>query len=351
MTLVAGLLVFLLSAGAAWAATGALISLMGQRGILDVPNERSSHETPRPRGGGLGILVGILVGSAGGWAFGIEPPTLVFWMGAGLMALAGFLGDWSGGVSVLGRLLIQVVAAGLVVRWAGGLSRLPLPAPLDVPLGPFGIPLAVVWIVGVTNLYNFLDGIDGYAGLQGVVAGLGMAALLVVHPPLAFGLVLAGACLGFLAHNWHPARIFMGDAGAYLLGFMLAALPFEIGPAERPRLVFATTLCLWFFLSDGTFTILRRLVGGEKIWTAHRSHLYQRLVRAGMSHGAVALRVSAAATVVAALGILVVYHRSTPGAWVVLMGAAAAFWLYYKITTSREMQGTDTRLDHRQHPL
>ncbi len=351
MTLVAGLLVFLLSAGAAWAATGAQISLMGQRGILDVPNERSSHETPRPRGGGLGILVGILVGSGAGWACGMDPPGPAFWMGAGLMALVGFLDDRTGGVSVLWRLLLQIAAAGLVVLQAGGLSRLPLPAPLDVPLGPFGIPLAVVWIVGVTNLYNFLDGIDGYAGLQGVVAGLGMAALLVVHPPLAFGLVLAGACLGFLAHNWHPARIFMGDAGAYLLGFMLAALPFEIGPAERPRLVFATTLCLWFFLSDGTFTILRRLVGGEKIWTAHRSHLYQRLVRAGMSHGAVALRVGAAATVVAALGILVVYHRSTPGAWVVLMGAAAAFWLYYKITTSREMQGTDTRLDHRQHPL
>ena len=338
MILVAGAVVFLLASVTAWAATGALIPLMKRRAILDVPNARSSHAVPRPWGGGLGILAGMIVGGLGAWALGLDVPGPAFFVGVALMAAVGFADDRAGGISAWLRLLLQIAAAGLVVYEAGGLTRFPFPAPLDWTLGWLGIPVALIWIVGVTNLYNFLDGIDGYAGVQGVIAGLGMACLSILYPPLGFGAILAGACSGFLLHNWHPSRIFMGDVGAYTLGFMLAALPFELDPAMQPSVVFAMALCLWFFLSDGTFTIVRRLVEGEKVWTAHRTHLYQRLVLTGLTHSQVVLRVGAAAMVVAGLGVFAVYQASALGEWAALVCAFVSFIVYYKATTRREQR-------------
>jgi UDP-N-acetylmuramyl pentapeptide phosphotransferase/UDP-N-acetylglucosamine-1-phosphate transferase len=139
------------------------------------------------------------------------------------------------------------------------------------------------------NAYNFMDGIDGIAGGQGAVAGVGWAItgwLAGIPAVLVLGMLLAGSCAGFLRHNWSPARIFMGDVGSTFLGFSFAALPLMAGRIDR-SLMAVGILLLWPFLFDAVFTFLRRLLNREKVWKPHRSHLYQRLTGAGSSHSVI----------------------------------------------------------------
>jgi UDP-N-acetylmuramyl pentapeptide phosphotransferase/UDP-N-acetylglucosamine-1-phosphate transferase len=173
------------------------------------------------------------------------------------------------------RLGVQIVAA-LVV------------AGLFAP--PLWLPLAVFWIVGLTNAYNFMDGIDGIAGGQAVVAGLAWWWLGTAagQPLLAtIGLLIAGSSAGFLLHNWQPARIFMGDVGAAFLGFTFASLA-VIGARANPRLALAGVLVVWPFVADAAFTLVRRALRRERVMEAHKSHIYQRLNQRGLSHAAVA---------------------------------------------------------------
>jgi UDP-N-acetylmuramyl pentapeptide phosphotransferase/UDP-N-acetylglucosamine-1-phosphate transferase len=156
-------------------------------------------------------------------------------------------------------------------------------------LGWVGLPLTFLWIVGLTNAYNFMDGIDGIAGSQAVVVGLGWSLLgwLGQQPHLcAMGLMLTGASLGFLLHNWPPARIFMGDVGSAFLGYTFAVLPLMTAhvPHADSRLALIGALLLWPFIFDSAFTFVRRATRGENVLAAHRSHLYQRLVISGRTH-------------------------------------------------------------------
>jgi Fuc2NAc and GlcNAc transferase len=283
MMLLRGTLTLAVAFIVAWCVTKLALPMLRKSGVLDIPNARSSHLAPTPRGGGIGIVAGLAGGLVVASLLGFRPPGLELLLGIALIAAIGFIDDRFGGLSVSLRLIAQFAAAGLVIWRAGPLDRFPLPQPFNFELSLFAIPLSLVWIVGVLNLYNFLDGIDGFAGLQGVVAGLGIA-VWGQGDVAAIGLALAGACAGFLPHNWHPAKIFMGDVGSGTIGFVLAAMPFQSVPALRGDGVFVVAMCLWFFLSDGVFTILRRLTHGQRVWEAHRSHLYQRLVQAGLSH-------------------------------------------------------------------
>ncbi len=231
---------------------------------------------------------------------------------AAIVAL-GAVEDLAGELSPGIRLAIQLAAASGVVWALGPISRLPLPSPLDVPLGLFAWPVTLTWVVGVTNIFNFLDGIDGYAGFQGVVAGAAMA-FVGFGWVAGVGLVAAAACVGFLVHNWHPARIFMGDVGSVVLGFLFAVLPLGLGGKSHLG-VFVMGMALWFFLADGTFTILRRLGHREKVWRPHRSHLYQRLTIAGWSHSKVVSTVASGMVLVAAVGVAGVTSGSLPIQW------------------------------------
>lgn len=187
------------------------------------------------------------------------------------------------------RLAVHVlVAGGLVV-----LAPLGLPESGDWSGGALAAAgaLSAIWLVGLTNAYNFMDGIDGIAGTQGVVAGLGWALLgrMAGEPGLAMlGLVLASACLGFLVLNWPPARVFMGDVGSGLLGFTFAAMTL-IGGRRAPILAICGLLLVWPFVLDTAFTLVRRLIRRENVLRAHRSHVYQRLVIAGLNHRQVTL--------------------------------------------------------------
>jgi len=244
--------------------------------LIDVPNERSSHSVPTPRGGGLGIVAGAIAGVATLAAANMLQLRFAGALACGcVIALLGYIDDRHS-LSVRIRLVIQALAAtaALVLLW-------PLP-PLELP--GFTVPpalAAVLYFLGLvwlTNLYNFMDGIDGIAGAQAVAVCLVWVALAPTAATAGVALVLAAASLGFLRYNWPPARIFMGDVGSAFLGFELGISAIALS-AET-----ATSVALWLiplagFIADATATLFVRVARGCKPGEAHRSHVYQRLSR------------------------------------------------------------------------
>lgn len=209
-------------------------------------------------------------------------------LGVGGLAVAvvGWIDDRVG-LSAGLRLVAQVAAASWLVALLGGVHSVDAGV-MRLPLGPLGSALAVLSIVWSTNLYNFMDGIDGIAGVEAVcVASVGGALLLLsgANGLALVALVIAAASAGFLVWNRPPARIFMGDAGSGLLGFMLAGLAFAGEKEGAPALIWV--ILLGAFVADATIVVARRMMRGEPWYTAHRSHLYQRLVQSGWSHGKV----------------------------------------------------------------
>ena len=267
-----------------------------RRMLLDHPNERSLHSVPTPRLGGVAIAVASWLALLAVHALQRTGPDRFerAWLLTSLpIFLLGLIDDLRP-LRAGTRLLLQLACAGLFCALAGvprGVSVL-APAVLALP-PPLSLALWSVFIVGVLNIFNFMDGLDGLAATQslGAALGLGGAFALVHQPALALLCgVLASASLGFLFHNFPPAKIFMGDAGSTFLGFsfaVLAATGTELSPAV-PIPVFL--LALAPFLLDGTFTLLRRALRGEPIWKAHRTHLYQRAVLQGRTHEAVLAR-------------------------------------------------------------
>lgn len=278
------------------------------RRLLDIPNERSSHIRPTPRGGGLAIVMVVLAGS---WL--ILPfvrsevmawQWLIFTSGALLIAGVSWLDDLRS-LSTRVRFAVHLVCALLACVAFGAWKDITLPGLGCFSLGWLGWPLTLVWIVGLTNAYNFMDGIDGIAGGQAVAAGLGWAVLgWIGDQPLvsAAGMLVAAASLGFLGHNWPPAKIFMGDVGSAFLGYTFAVLP-VIAARNNPRFVLIGLLLVWPFVFDAAFTFLRRLRRRENVFAAHRSHLYQRLVISGLSHQMITLLYVGWAVIGAIMGV------------------------------------------------
>jgi UDP-N-acetylmuramyl pentapeptide phosphotransferase/UDP-N-acetylglucosamine-1-phosphate transferase len=276
----------------AWWLTGRLTSPASRSRLLDNPNERSLHDAPKPRTGGLAILASLALGLA---LQAITTPLRDRLEGA----VAGLRGRMAGAVLLLAavsywddrkglspgvRLVAHLLAAAAIVLAAGlRINSITAPALGTLSLGGFGTLFTILFLVWITNLYNFMDGMDGLAagmtvlgcGFLAAVAAAGEGRDLVAVP-----LVVAGAAGGFLLHNLPPARIFMGDTGSVSLGFLVGTLSVWFvsdGLCDLwvPVLVFSP------FIVDATVTLVRRLVRGEKPWQAHREHYYQRLVLAG----------------------------------------------------------------------
>ncbi len=262
--------------------TPVLTTWAHRNNLLDIPNARSSHSVATPRIGGVALVASVLAGVAMFEAFGpgLGHEARLVLAGAAAVAVLGVVDDfWK--LSALPRLAVQV-ALGVAIVVAIG-------APQILWLGSDTFAascLTVFWIVGLTNAYNFMDGIDGIAGAQALVAGVSWAAvaLLARSPEIAaLGLILAGASGGFLLHNWQPAKVFMGDAGSGFLGFLFATLPL-LAPRDRASFLWYAVLLVWPFLFDTGLTMLRRMRRSENLLSPHRSHLYQRLVLTGRSH-------------------------------------------------------------------
>ena len=266
---------------------------LGNR-LLDIPNVRSSHFYPIPRGGGIAIVIVTLAGSWLILPFVRSDVTawqwLVFTIGALLIAGVSWLDDLRS-LSTRVRFAVHLAGAVLAVLAFGAWKEITLPGLGNVNLGLLGWPLTLVWIVGLTNAYNFMDGIDGIAGGLAVVAGLGWVIMGIIgsNPLLCIvGILLFASSAGFLGHNWPPAKMFMGDVGSAFLGYTFAVLP-VIAARGDARFMLVGILLVWPFVFDTVFTFLRRLRKRENVFTAHRSHLYQRLVISGLSHQTVAL--------------------------------------------------------------
>jgi len=268
------------------------VALLRRWPILDVPNERSSHTQPTPRGGGLALVVVMLaLWLLSSWNTVEHWPLLPYAIGASVIAGISWLDDLRCVPTVV-RLVVHGAAAALAIKsfdyWhiTGTL--------FELNLDWLGLLLTFIWIVGLTNAYNFMDGIDGIAGAQAVVVGLGWAVLGWLGGQAqvsVMGMLLAGASLGFLFHNWPRARIFMGDVGSAFLGYTFAVIPLMAAhaPQADSRLALIGALLLWPFIFDSSFTFLRRAMHGENVFAAHRTHLYQRLVIAGRTHQFVTL--------------------------------------------------------------
>ena len=276
------------------------------RVALDRPNERSLHERPVPRTGGIAVLAGASVAIA----FGAGELWLPL-AAAGALALVSFVDDLQG-MHGGARLVAHVAAAALAVWY------------LLSPMHLATMALLVIAVAWITNLYNFMDGADGLAG--------GMAAIGFGAYAVAAGLsgdtalaalctALAAASAAFLVHNFHPARIFLGDVGSIPLGFLAAALGLagwrnDLWPLWFPVLVFGP------FIGDATLTLAKRLARGERVWEAHRSHYYQRMVRMGLGHRRTAL-IAYAAMLACAATALVGRVQVEPVQAALFLGASA----------------------------
>lgn len=263
--------------GLSFALTAALRRYALIRSLLDVPNDRSSHTVATPRGGGVSIVVAFLLSLTVMWSAGLIDPHFFFGSaGAGfLVAVVGFLDD-HGHVAARWRLLGHFGAAVWALAWMGGLAPVKVTGMvLDLQL--LGDVLALLYLVWMLNLYNFMDGIDGIASVEAITICLGACLLYWVdgYPELMCGpLLLAAAVLGFLFWNVPPAKIFMGDAASGFLGIMLGAFSLQAAAIE-PRFLWTWLILLGVFIVDATFTLLRRLLRGDKVYMAHRSHAYQ----------------------------------------------------------------------------
>lgn len=256
--------------------------------ILDYPNERSLHSSPTPRTGGVAIVIAIIVGGALLQALTTEDSTRELpWLGAAaaMVSVVSYLDDRRP-FPVVYRLMTHVFAAGLLV--AGGLAA----QVLRVPGADFAMPgwlaavSTVLFVVWMTNLYNFMDGMDGFAGGMAVF-GFGVLAVLGGWAGnelfASLNLVVAAAAGGFLLLNFPPARIFMGDTGSSTLGFLAAGMTLWADNSGVAPL-WISVLIFLPFISDATVTLVRRLMRGERVWEAHRTHFYQRLVQLGWGH-------------------------------------------------------------------
>jgi UDP-N-acetylmuramyl pentapeptide phosphotransferase/UDP-N-acetylglucosamine-1-phosphate transferase len=291
------------------------------RHLLDRPNGRSAHVRPTPRLGGIGIMCAFLpvatvtVVCSGGGAGALS--TVIT---TGIIAALGLVDDlrplparWRFGVQLAAA---TVVVGANVARIESAWTLLPLPVWLLAPA-------SVLWIVWVTNLYNFMDGIDGLAAGQATIAGAALCIVAVtVGAPMqaTLAIALVGAAVGFLILNFPPASIFMGDVGSTAIGFFLASVPFLPGSGRIPVEVVGLAVAL--FILDATTTLIRRLARGERFFEAHRTHVYQRPLALGVPHRVITL--AAYPGMVAVAGFAVAYPAATWPARVALVVAAVA---------------------------
>lgn len=306
--------------------TGMIRAYAVRQCLLDIPNHRSSHAVPTPRGGGLAMVI----------AFGAGLAALFFWQ---RLELAVLLALGMGGVMVAGigvvddcghvgpgwRILVHCLAIALGLYWLGGL-------PAQVVAG-WGLSvaevnlLALFLLVWLLNLFNFMDGIDGLAAMEAVSVVAGAGLIICLQGAGRWGQevgllgLLAAVCLGFLVWNWPPAKIFMGDVGSGFLGYvlgLLALLSMRSGLLSLP----VWLILLGAFLADATVTLAARMAGGERWYEAHCSHAYQAAARRCGSHKQVTLAVLAINTCWL-LPLAIGAARFPPLAWLLTLIALA----------------------------
>jgi Fuc2NAc and GlcNAc transferase len=276
--------------------TAAIRKLAIKNSHLDIPNERSSHSSPTPRGAGIAIVTTFFVGLlvvlindtiSGRDFFTLTAPGLI-------VALIGRLDDLGRVTSAKLRLIGHFICASITVWLANGLPELPL-TELIIDFGVAGDIAAVIYLVWMLNLFNFMDGIDLITGIQTFTTCLGAVILLVVSTDSDLWLLvalLAAAVFGFMYFNLPPAKIFLGDVGSGFIGFTIGAISLVVAKDE-PLIAWAMIILLGVFVTDATVTLLQRLLNREHVYVAHRTHAYQHLSKKLNGHLPVSLGVGA----------------------------------------------------------
>ena len=270
--------------------------------LLDIPNARSSHSIPTPRGGGVSIVIVFLLGLPVLSGMGLLTTNALWaFLGAGVwVAVIGFMDD-HGHIPARWRLLAHFSGAAWGLFWLGGFPPLGLSLPTSpniyyVDLGWVSQILGLFYLVWLLNLYNFMDGIDGLASIEAITVCLGGALLYLLGAEdistWVAPVLLAITAIGFLCWNFPPAKIFMGDAGSGFLGITLGLLSIQ-ATWIAPQFFWSWLILLGVFIVDATWTLTRRFLQGEKIYEAHRSHAYQQASRYYGSHKVVSLSIGA----------------------------------------------------------
>jgi Fuc2NAc and GlcNAc transferase len=287
------LIVLIIVAAVSLLMTVALRKYALSKKLIDIPNERSSHTIPTPRGGGVAIVVVYLLTlpflSLNGILHGSDVASM---FGAGvLVAVIGFIDD-HGHIAARWRLVGHFLAAGWALYFLGGLPAIDILG-VTTQLGLVGDGIAVIYLVWLLNLYNFMDGIDGVAGIEALTTCIGGSLVYIVagHSQMVWApMILGGAVVGFLWWNFPPARIFMGDAGSGFLGITLGILSLEAMRVNSDFL-WCWLILLGVFVVDASLTLIRRLMRGDKVYEAHRTHAYQFASRLYGKHYPVTLAV------------------------------------------------------------
>jgi len=278
---------------------GVLRAYTVRRKMLDVANQRSLHQIPTPRGGGLvisilalGLFLMLLVVTPAS----LSPLALVYIVMALFLTMISLYDDWIKALPARIRLGCHSIAALILVASSFMLNPVQITLSLSTIAtitvsGVFAAIILMVWIIGFTNIFNFMDGIDGIAATQALLAAVGWSLIFFLEGAntlMLFNVVIAALSAGFLVHNAAPARIFMGDSGSIFLGFTLAGTPLlGFATLKNPILFIVAGMFVFPFIVDGTYTIIKRLRNGENVLEAHRKHIYQQLVLSGQSHGRV----------------------------------------------------------------
>ena len=317
----------------AWWITRSLCSPKSFLAILAHPNERTLHARPTPQTGGVAVVGGVLISLilAASLLAITQPskPVLPKGMASGsvwivmsmlLIFVVSFIDDWMG-LPVILRLGVQAISSFIIIGGVGlSLSAIAIPGGSTMLLGIAAAPVSALVLLWMANLYNFMDGMDGFAGGMtffgfGFLAYFGWQANFPVM--LIIATFVAMGALGFLLHNFPPARIFMGDAGSITIGFLAGTLMI-LGVRERVFDIWVPIMIFSPFILDATVTLLRRAFRRKKIWEAHREHFYQRVVLSGWSHRQTVL--AEYGVMILCGGLAVWYHHSTDQLRLVILG-------------------------------
>jgi UDP-N-acetylmuramyl pentapeptide phosphotransferase/UDP-N-acetylglucosamine-1-phosphate transferase len=314
--------VFVATAAITALVTRMVLAALQRRAILDHPNERSSHARPTPRGGGIAVLA-VLIPSwilLGAMDARIDATSLWLMIG-GMVALAVL--SWLDDLRSLSaglRIVVHVIVVAIVLVWMPADDRV---FQGFLPLWLDRIAAGILWIWFI-NLFNFMDGIDGIAGVETIAIGGGLFLIGIIGSGTALpfagllGLAVAGTAFGFLLWNWHPARLFLGDVGSVPLGFALGWLLLQTAIMGHwaPALILPL-----YYLADATITLVRRAARGAKIWQAHREHFYQQAAAQGRDHAAISRSIAFANVALIALAVTV--ERNLIPTLVALIAAVA----------------------------
>ena len=267
-----------------------------KRNKFDIPNERSSHQNPTPRGGGVAVVAAFVFGLlallirgdiASESFYAIVLPGI-------LVAAIGYLDDLGRVTAARLRLIGHFVAAVIAVYILDGLPPMPVFAE-TLDIGLVGNILAVLFLVWMLNLFNFMDGIDSITGVEALTSCLILTIFLINKSETELWQVPALMCaavIGFLYFNWPPARIFLGDIGSGFIGFTIGTISLVIARSQ-PLITWAVIILLGVFIVDATVTLIRRLIDKQRISTAHRSHAFQHLANSADRHLKVSLSIAA----------------------------------------------------------